>query len=138
MAVFPKPTGHLAHKHLVVNTKINYPPKNEFTCKVFLRDLIESIGMKVATLSNDQPNPIAWYCDDPDNQGMTATAILTTSHTALHIWDKLPPYSLKFDLYSCSSFSVQHILDLLDSMFKIYETEAILIDRDDTIKIIRL
>lgn len=120
------------HRHLILDAKVKYPPQNEDEIKTLLTDIIESIGMKVAQLSNGQPNPIAWYCDDPDNRGLTATAILTTSHVALHAWDSESPGELHFDLYSCSDFDADEIVERLGKEFGIVQAQGLMVDREQT------
>lgn len=105
------------HKHLVLDGFVNNPPKDEDEAKEFLATLITDIKMVVAKLSNNQPNPIAWYCDDPDNRGLTAGGILTTSHVVMHVWDVDHPAPFHFDLYSCSDFEVDYILKVLDEKY---------------------
>lgn len=117
------------HKHLIVDAFITNPPTNEADMKAFLVDIIESIGMTVATLTDNQPNPIAWYCAEEGNEGMTATAILTTSHIALHVWDNVSPAELHFDLYSCSDFDAQAIVQKLVEKFGLYKASCTVRDR---------
>lgn len=77
-----------------------------------MRHLVKSIGMEMAELSNKQSNPIAWYSTPEDNQGMTLSAILTTSNCTIHIWDK--EKELQFDLYSCSCFDPAFVTRMVD------------------------
>lgn len=108
---------HRPHKHLILDGFVAKPPKDEEEAKKFLATLITDIKMVVAKLSNGQPNPIAWYCDDPDNRGLTAGGILTTSHVVMHVWDVDYPAPFHFDLYSCSDFEVDEIIKVLDDKF---------------------
>lgn len=117
------------HKHLIIDATIVNPPKDEQAMKAFLVAIIESIGMTLAKLTNDQSNPIAWYCDEQGNEGMTAGAILTTSHVVLHVWDNVSPAELHFDLYSCSDFDPQEIANILSEKFGITTGFGLVRDR---------
>lgn len=122
---------HRPHKHLILDGFVKCPPTNEAEAKKELAKIIEDIGMVVAKLSNDQPNPIAWYCDDPDNRGLTAGGILTTSHIVMHIWDVDHPAPFHFDLYSCSDFEVDFIVNRLNELYDFTgEVYGYLIDRN--------
>jgi S-adenosylmethionine/arginine decarboxylase-like enzyme len=114
---------------MILDAFIKKCPKDTTEIKKILVEIIESIGMVVADLGDNQPNPIAWYCADPDNQGMTASAILTTSHIVLHVWDKSEVGELHFDLYSCSDYDEQEITQKLSDLFGIVSGELTLQDR---------
>lgn len=102
----------LRHDHLRFKAKIKSPPQSEEAGLAFMRKLVAGIGMEMAQLSNGQSNPIAWYSTPEDNQGMTLSAILTTSNATIHIWDKTN--ELQLDLYSCACFDKDHVLDLVN------------------------
>lgn len=121
--------NHRIHKDMSFDGYIKNPPKSEEAMKKLLSDIIERIGMKVAKLSNDQPNPIAWYCDDPDNRGMTAFGILTTSDIRMHIWDAAEPYEIHFGLYSCSDYDPSTIVEILNKEFGIIQGGGLVLDR---------
>ena len=123
-------TERRPHKHLIIDASILKAPKNEKKMKSLLKIIIEAIGMKLAKLSDKQPNPIAWYCEDKGNEGMTAFGILTTSHIALHVWDRCEPNQLHFDLYSCSDFEVNEILAILDHQFGLIKSKVTVLDRE--------
>lgn len=122
---------HKAHLQIILNATVLIAPTDEKAMSAFMVEIIESLGMKVAKLSNDQQNPTSWYCDDPENQGYTGSAILTTSHLAFHFWDKARPYTLKFDLYTCSDLDHEEVLHKLDDKFQIERGEWKLINRYD-------
>ena len=50
------------------------------------------------------------------NRGITAFAVVETSHIALHIWDEKSPSLVQFDVYSCKDFEPQRVFDHLDVM----------------------
>lgn len=117
------------HKHFLLDATIAKAPTDEEAMKEFLRNLIVDIGMVVAKLSKDQNNPIAWYCDEEGNEGMTASGILTTSHVVFHVWDRVDTAEIHFDLYSCSDFKVNHIVSLLNEQFGLIEGKGHVINR---------
>mgnify|MGYP001578198420 CR=1 FL=1 len=117
------------HKHILFDATITNPPRDEQAMKDFLSELIVSIDMTVASLTNGQSNPIAWYCDELDNEGMTASAILTTSHVVLHVWDQVEKPELHFDLYSCSDFDPDFVVKKIHDLFGIVEGGGQIIDR---------
>lgn len=122
--------SHRPHKHLIIDADVIFAPISEKLMKNFMTRMIETIGMKVAQLSNNQPNPISWYCTDPDNRGYTGTAILTTSHIAIHFWDVSKPYKMHFDLYTCSDLDKQKIIDIIHEDFGIIKGRYKFLDRN--------
>lgn len=130
------------HKHLILDGFVTQPPKDEKEAKAFLSKIITDINMVVATLSPQhnwlgrlfklrQPNPIAWYCDDPDNRGLTAGGILTTSHIMMHVWDVDHPAPFHFDLYSCSDFDPNDIVKRIRDKFGLITgAKVVVIDRN--------
>ena len=123
--------SHRPHKHLILDGFVANPPKDEAEAKVLLENIIKEIDMKVAELSNNQPNPIAWYCDDPDNRGLTASAILTTSHCVMHVWDAVEPAPFHFDLYSCSDFDPKYIIKRLHDEYGFIDVTSKVLDRNN-------
>ena len=127
------------HKHLIIDAKIKYAPRDEKEVKKLLVKSIKEVKMNVADLNpkrsifnffkKKQGNPIAWYCEDKDNEGMTAIGILTTSHISLHVWDRLDVAELHFDLYSCSDFTVKQVKEILNSHFGLLSGDGLFIDR---------
>jgi S-adenosylmethionine/arginine decarboxylase-like enzyme len=101
----------LDHKHLIVRAEVDKPPTSIITVKAWLTKIIDGIGMKVA--QGLEANPIAYYCNLPGNRGLTAIAILETSHCAVHFWDDIIPGIMQFDLYSCANIEIDHIFNYL-------------------------
>lgn len=93
--------------------------------------------MKIAKAESLLKNPQGYYCETLGNQGATGTGVLETSHTALHTWDEQNPCKFDFDLYSCSEFDVEKVLTLC-ACFGIIEGTYIVLDRNDTIRIVEL
>ena len=86
----------LIHKHLIVRADINNPPKDVDYLKNWMEDFIKFINMKVML------GPHVAYCDKPGNRGITAIAVIETSHIAMHVWDEPTPALMQLDIYSCS------------------------------------
>jgi S-adenosylmethionine/arginine decarboxylase-like enzyme len=78
-------TNLLVHKHLIVRAESKRPPKDEEAIVDWMRDFVESIGMKILM------GPFAKYLDIPGNRGLTVAAIIETSHIVMHTWDELNP-----------------------------------------------
>ena len=60
--------------------------------------------------------PVASYSKMPGNKGLTAFAIIETSHIAMHIWDETNPALVQLDVYTCGPFEPQSVLDLLQEL----------------------
>lgn len=121
----------LDHKHIIINAKIAHPPGEGTESWVvdWLKRVIEAVGMKLVI------GPHAHYCKAEDNEGITATCCIETSHASLHIWDKLDDPLLRFDLYSCAEFDPNVVVRMLDE-FQPYELEYMVLDRNHEIKIV--
>ena len=65
--------------------------------------LITKLGMKTMC------RPKAMYCDVEGNRGMTAFAIIETSHIVLHTWDEVSPAVAQIDVYTCSDLTVEDV-----------------------------
>ena len=120
----------LPHRHLIIDGTITKSPKNTQETRDFITKIVTSIGMKVMELGEDQKNPIASYCTDKGNEGMTASVILTTSHCTIHVWDIDETFTkLHFDLYSCSEFNPNDVANLLKEQYGLCEYEQLFLDR---------
>jgi S-adenosylmethionine/arginine decarboxylase-like enzyme len=100
----------LKHKHLVVRAEVDNPIINKAKATKFLRSLIKKINMKPLY------GPTASYCKMEGNKGITAFAIIETSHIAMHIWDESQPALVQLDVYSCSDFDPKTVFEHLESM----------------------
>ena len=100
----------LKHKHLIVRATVNKPIVNKGKARSFLRSLIKKINMK------ELYGPVASYCKMEGNRGITAFAIIETSHIAMHIWDESNPSLVQLDVYSCSDFDPITVFDHLSIM----------------------
>ncbi len=113
----------IKHLHLMVRAEITKPITTEEYAKVWLEDLVSLIDMKIAA------GPISKYIDMPGNEGITAAVSVETSHIAFHIWEKLNPMILQFDLYTCGELDHLMVLDFLSRNFGITNMEWQYLDR---------
>ena len=100
----------MKHKHLVVRAEVDNPIINKSKARKFLRSLIKKIKMK------EMYGPVASYCKMKGNRGITAFAIIETSHLAMHIWDENSPSLIQFDVYSCSDFEPTTVIEHLQPL----------------------
>ena len=94
----------LEHKHIIIRAEVSEPITNRNKAIKFLNRIIKAIDMKAMY------GPTATYCKMPGNRGVTAFAIIETSHIALHIWDEVNPALVQLDVYSCSDFEPKKVL----------------------------
>jgi S-adenosylmethionine/arginine decarboxylase-like enzyme len=117
------------HQHLIVRAEVNRPPLAgdlSWVCE-WMSELIRDIGMK------ELAAPRARYCEMPGNRGMTADAIIETSHVVLHSWDECTPAVLQFDLYTCSDLHVKQVMSHL-KVFDYSRIEYKFLDRENNLK----
>ena len=107
----------LVHKHLIIRAEASRPPTDEEQLQNWMREFIESINMKVFM------GPYVKYCNMPGNRGITAVAIIETSHIAMHIWDEPKPALLQMDVYSCGDFNHTEICKKIMDDFDIHKIE---------------
>ena len=100
----------LVHKHIIIRAEVLNPIINKTKSVKFLRRMIKAIGMKAMY------GPVASYSKMPGNKGLTAFAIIETSHIAMHIWDETNPALVQLDVYTCGPFEPQSVLDLLQEL----------------------
>jgi len=98
----------LEHKHLIVRAEINNPPHDTEQIKLWMRDLVQAIDMKILM------GPYAVYSDMVGNQGLTAVTIIETSHIALHVWDEVQPALAQLDVYTCSKLDVVDVFKAIE------------------------
>ena len=94
------------HKHLLIRAEVKNPPKenDDLLLVNWMRYLIQDIDMKLLF------GPIARYVDVEGNEGLTAIAMIETSHIAMHIWEKEDPPLLQLDVYTCGPFKPEIVL----------------------------
>ena len=97
------------HKHLLIRAEVKNPPKENDERRLvnWMRYLIQDIDMKLLF------GPIARYVDVEGNEGLTAIAMIETSHIAMHIWEKEDPPLLQLDVYTCGPFVPGTVLKAL-------------------------
>ena len=88
------------HKHFILRAEVKDPPRqtDQLLIKNWVLRLIKDIGMQVMA------GPEVRYVTKEGNEGLTAVAIIETSHVALHVWDKQDPPLLQLDVYTCGPF----------------------------------
>ena len=118
------------HLHLIVKGYINNPPTQEDVLNDWLKRLVEKVRMVVVA------GPTSVYVDEPGNEGITGTVTLATSHAAIHVWDKETPPMFQFDIYSCSEFTAEEVIEHINE-FGLISCEYIYIDRNgDAMKVV--
>jgi S-adenosylmethionine/arginine decarboxylase-like enzyme len=111
------------HLHLIVKGTIQNPPTEvEYLNKWFI-ELVEKVRMKVVA------GPTSVYVSEEGNEGLTGTVTLATSHGSFHCWDRSEPPMFQFDIYSCSCFTAEEVLNHLNQ-FTLINYQYILIDRN--------
>jgi S-adenosylmethionine/arginine decarboxylase-like enzyme len=97
----------VVHKHLIIRAEVGNPLKEEQLAIDWMNKLIDKIGMKVMM------GPFAKYLDVVGNRGLTAVAIIETSHIALHVWDEDKPALLQLDVYTCGPLDPYDVVEAL-------------------------
>jgi len=112
------------HLHLLVKGYISHPPKSEEKLNQWFRELVNKVGMVVVA------GPTSVYVDEPGNEGITGTVTLATSHASIHVWDAANPPMFQFDLYSCSDFTPEQVLNHINEHFNLQSAIWQFIDRN--------
>jgi len=113
------------HLHLLVKGYITNPPKSEEVLNQWFRELVNKVGMVVVA------GPTSVYVNEPGNEGITGTVTLATSHASIHVWDAIHPSMFQFDLYSCSDFTPEQVLNHINEHFDLQSATYQFIDRND-------
>ena len=119
------------HQHLIVKGFFNNPPKEIEIINNWFVELVNKVNMVVVA------GPTSVYVTEEGNEGLTGTVTLATSHASIHIWDNTLPSLFQFDIYSCSEFDVNIVLEHLNN-FSLMDYEYILIDRNNGLKVIEI
>jgi S-adenosylmethionine/arginine decarboxylase-like enzyme len=114
----------LVHKHLIVRAEAVTPPTDEEQLIEWMKEFVESINMKIFM------GPYVKYCYMEGNRGITAVAIIETSHIAMHIWDEINPALMQFDVYSCGNLDVEAICKKIKEDFNIQKIEYKFLNRE--------
>ena len=119
----------LKHKHMIVRAEVSNPPQYEQNIVDWVSNLIRDIDMKIMM------GPYAAYCNTEGNRGVTCTAIIETSHVAVHVWDEQSPGLIQLDVYSCSDFAVEDVLQHLQQFDPVLIDYKFL-DRDSGVTVV--
>ena len=115
----------LVHKHLIIRADVSKPLVNKNKSIKFLRRLIKTIDMKAMY------GPTASYCKMPGNRGVTAFAIIETSHIAMHIWDEPNPALVQLDVYTCAEMDPTSVIDLFKEVLEPTKMDFKYLDREN-------
>ena len=113
----------LEHKHLIVRAELNNPPKCTSAIDLWMRKLVDQIGMKILL------GPYSVYSNMVGNQGLTAVTIIETSHIAMHVWDEVTPGLMQLDVYTCSTLNIDDVFKAIEQ-FEPVKVEYKYIDRE--------
>jgi S-adenosylmethionine/arginine decarboxylase-like enzyme len=116
------------HNHLLLNGSATRPPKDEALTIEWMRELVESIDMKIIQ------GPFASYVTKEGNRGLTAVVMIETSHIALHVWDETDPAFIQFDLYTCSTLPIKKVIDNLVQVFGLTNYRYKVLERSEGFK----
>lgn len=119
------------HQHLIIKGHFNAPPIEVEVINNWFIELVKKVNMVVVA------GPTSVYVSEEGNEGLTGTVTLATSHSSIHIWSELKPSLFQFDIYSCSVFDVDVVLEHLDQ-FGLIDYEYILIDRNNELRVVEI
>ena len=114
----------LVHKHLIIRAEAIKPPVDEKLLKEWFLEFVKAINMKLFM------GPYVKYCEMKGNRGITAVAIIETSHITMHIWDEPNPALMQFDVYSCCEFDVEKICEKIKKDFGTTKIEYKFLNRE--------
>lgn len=112
------------HLHLLVRGHLKHPPFEPEVLNGFFEALVKRVRMKILY------GPQSLYCHDLGNEGITGGVTLSTSHSSIHIWN-LQEGLFQFDLYSCSQFAAEEVIDLINIYFGVKGCDWVMIDRNE-------
>ena len=119
----------MQHKHIIIRAEVKKPPKDIRFIRKWVKKLIKAIGMR--RLGGQ---PLAVYCNDKGNRGLTCLAILNTSHIALHTWDEDNPCILQLDVYTCGNMNRDIVIKHINQ-FEPSNISYIILDRKTELRI---
>lgn len=114
----------VVHKHLIIRAEVGNPLKDEQLAIDWMNKLVDKIGMKVMM------GPYAKYLNVEGNRGLTAVAIIETSHIALHVWDEDKPSLVQLDVYTCGYLDPYDVVEALRDFHPI-KIEMKYLDREN-------
>jgi S-adenosylmethionine/arginine decarboxylase-like enzyme len=110
-----------------VRAEVSSPPKELEVINSWIKNLIEDMGMNILY------GPFSMNCDLKDNEGITAGAILSTSHCIVHTWDACSPAIMQLDIYTCSELDLNLVWDKLEQ-FDPIKIDYKFLDRENGLK----
>jgi len=116
------------HQHLLVRGTMRNPIIDPLKLNLWFKSLVELVDMEILMA------PWSIYVNDLGNEGITGIVCLSTSHSSLHVWDKLEEPLFQFDLYSCKQYDVDIVISWLNEM-DLIEYDWMLIDRNSTLSL---
>lgn len=99
------------HHHLIVHALIRRPIVKPDEAVEWVTALAHQLGMTLMA------PPQAAYSDVSGNRGVTAVALITTSHISIHLWDETQPAELQLDVYSCKAYRKEIVFDAIKERF---------------------
>jgi len=93
-------TDTKVHKHLILKGCSKNPILDEDYAKRWILSFVELLGMQVLA------KPVARYCSETGNRGISVAVLITTSHIAAHFWDEPVPAPFQVDVYSCKDIDM--------------------------------
>ncbi|MCI5046981.1 MAG: S-adenosylmethionine decarboxylase [Aquisalinus sp.] len=114
----------IRHHHLIVQCRTKLPIMDTDEAVGWIKKLTKLLDMEILA------GPHAVYSDIKGNRGLTASAIITTSHIALHLWDEPDPAEMQLDVYSCKSYRKEVVFHELKSRFNPSTIRFKFIDRE--------
>ena len=118
------------HKHLMLRGYVVDPPKDTQVVIDWLTEFISYLDMKILQ------GPFSSYVDVDGNKGLTAVAMIETSHIAFHIWDEQDPALLQLDVYTCGALDVTGALLELGKFFAFDSYKYLVYDRETDFNLI--
>ena len=113
----------IPHKHLLVRATIANHISDTNQISNWISNLVATVQMKILH------GPVSVYCDKTGNRGITAFAIIETSHIVLHTWDETDPSTLQLDVYTCSNLEIDDVFKAL-SVFQPITVDYKFLDRE--------
>ena len=118
----------LDHKHLITKGQLDRVLTVEDVTNL-INELVQALDMKyVETMPI---NPVVGY-EPNEYPGVSGVGIITTSHIAIHTWDKTMQYQL--DIYSCKTFTKDTVhavtkkYGLNEESIRIFDRNYVIID----------
>ena len=119
----------LFHQHVLIKAFVTNPPVKAEVLEAWLAELVADIKMKIVIA------PRAFFVEAAGNEGLTGSVNIETSHIAIHIWSESKPPMLQMDVYSCSCFESETVLNKIRE-WGLISYELMHVDRNDAFKVV--